>query len=82
MNWDDSLEGKALARWNLLVNELYALNDIRVPQCYFCCINKLSQTHQIHEFCDVSDLAFAAVVYLRTEHSNGKVKANLMASKT
>ena len=82
VKWDDDLEGEALSRWNKLVNELHALNDVRVPRCYFQCVDQLPRKHQLHGFCDASDLALAAVVYLRTEHSDGRVNVNLVASKS
>lgn len=40
-----------------------------------------SRLHHIHGFC-ASDRAFAAVVYLYTEYSNGDVDVQLVASKT
>ena len=64
------------------MNELHALQDVRVPRCYFQCIDQLPRQHQLHGFCDASDLALAAAVYLRTEHSNGTVSVNLVASKS
>ena len=82
VKWDDDLEGKALSRWKKLVNELHALQDVRVPRCYFQCIDQLPRRHQLHGFCDASDLALAAAVYLRTEHTNGTVNVNLVASKS
>ena len=82
MNWDDELDGRALASWNSILGDLQALSDIRVPRCYFRCIDEPFRTHEIHGFCDASDLAYAAVVYLRTEHSIGEVDTNLIASKT
>ena len=42
----------------------------------------LPRTYQLHGFCDASNLAIAAVVYLRTEHSNGRIDVNLVASKS
>ncbi|CAB4026973.1 Hypothetical predicted protein, partial [Paramuricea clavata] len=74
VNWDDELDGKALTAWKSLVKDLQALSDIRVPRCYFQRLNELFRTHEIHGFCDASDLAFAAVVYLRTAHSNGDIE--------
>ena len=82
VKWDDDLEGEALSRWKRLVNELHALQDVRVPRCYFQCIDQLPRWHQLHGFCDASDLALAAAVYLRTEHTNGTVNVNLVASKS
>ena len=82
VNWDDELDGRALTGWKSLIKDLQALSDIQVPRCYFQCLNELFRTHKIHRFCDASDLAFAAVVYLRTTHSNGDIEVNLIASKT
>ena len=73
MNWDDELDGMALASWNSILGDLQALSDIRVPKCYFRYIDDPFRTHEIHGFCDASYLAYAAVVYLCTEHSIGEV---------
>ena len=80
VDWE--LEGKALTRWRSLVNDLRGLIDVRVPRCYFKRTDEQPKSYQIHGFCDASDNAFAAVVYLRTEHRSGEVEVNLMASKT
>ena len=82
IDWEDKLEGKVLTRWRSLVNDLRGLKDVRVTRCYFKCTDELPKSYQIHGFCDTSDKAFAAVVYLQTEHRNGEVEINLMASKT
>ena len=83
VDWDDKLEGTELASWNSFIAELQALKDVKIPHCYFHHNDKLpARSYQIHGFCDASDKAFAAVVYLRTEHSNGEVETNLIASKT
>ena len=82
IDWEDKLKGKVLARWRSLVNDLRGLKDVRVPRCYFKRTDKRPKSYQIHGFCDASDKAFAAVVYLQTEHRNGEVEINLMASKT
>ncbi|XP_028412045.1 uncharacterized protein LOC114534774 [Dendronephthya gigantea] len=82
LDWDDELDGKTLASWKSLVNDLQALSDIPVARCYFHHTDELSRNHEIHGFSDASDLAFAAVVYLRTEYSNGDVELSLIVSKT
>ena len=83
VDWDDKLEGTELASWNSFIAELQALKDVKIPRCYFHHNDKLpARSYQIHGFCDASDKAFVAVVYLRTEHSNGEVETNLIASKT
>ena len=34
INWNESLEGEALAKWNSFINDLNTLKNIRVPRCY------------------------------------------------
>ena len=82
VDWEDKLDGKALTRWRSLVADLRGLNGVRVPRCYFKGTDEQPKSYQIHGFCDASDNAFAAAVYLRTEHRTGEVEVNLMASKT
>ena len=82
MNWDDEVDQKVLSSWNSIFGDLQSLSDIRVPRCYFRCINEPFRRHEIHGFCDASDLAYATVVNLRTEYSIGEVDTNLIASKT
>ena len=58
-----------------------ALNDIKILRYYFYHTDKLPfRSYQNHGFGDASDKAFAAVVYLTTEHSNGEIETNLRAS--
>ena len=33
IDWEDKLEGKVLARWRSLVNDLRGLKDVRVIRC-------------------------------------------------
>ena len=82
MNWDDPLEGDQANKWNQLVKEFCTINHVHVPRCYFQVKRNHPRTHQLHGFCDASDKALAAVVYLRTEHENGEVDVSLVSSKT
>ena len=36
---------------------------------------------QLHDFCDASERAYAAVVFVRNTYSNGQVEVRLVASK-
>ena len=84
VNWNESLEGEALAKWNSFINDLNTLKNIRVPRCY--ANSSLTQStvcsYQIHGFSDASERAYAAVVYLRTEFSNGETQVHIVTSKT
>ena len=79
VNWDDPLSGELLTKWRKILSQLCCLNNVQVPRCYF---SGDPCTRQLHGFCDASDRAFAAVVYLRSMYDNGCVKTVLIASKT
>jgi hypothetical protein len=81
-DWDDELKGELLEKWKRLVHNLNSLKDIKVPRCYFTRKEEPPVKHELHGFSDSSNKAFAAVVYLRTEHAKGDIEINLVASKT
>ena len=80
-DWDDELTPDLLSWWNRLIADMNALKNIRVPRCYFSWREGDPVGHQLHGFSDASCKAYAAVVYLRTEHANGDIEVNLVASK-
>ena len=84
VNWDESLEGEALAKWKSFINDLNTLKNIRGPRCYadYSLAQSTVCSYQIHGFSDASERAYAAVVYLRTEFSNGETQVNIVTSKT
>ena len=82
VDWDDELRGELLEKWKRLVHNLNSLKDIKVPRCYFTRKEEPPVKHELHGFSDASNKAFAAVVYLRTEHANGDIEINPVASKT
>ena len=84
VNWDERLEGEALTKWKSFINDLSAVKNIRVPRCYanYPQTKSTVRSYQIHGFSDASEKAYAAVVYLRTEFSNGETQVNIVTSKT
>ena len=81
LDWDDTLSGKLLARWRKILAELHCLNGVLVPRCYFRCSQSCT-SRQLYRFCDASDRAFTAVVYLQSVYDDKRAKSVLMASKT
>ena len=84
VNWDESLEGEALAKWNSFIDDLKALKNIRVPRRYtnHPMIESSTCSYQLHGFSDASERAYSAVVYLRAECNGEKTQINIVASKT
>ena len=81
LEWDGQLEGEAARQWNRLPRDIKSLSKIRVQRCLF---NKDYQvvSKQLHGFCDASEKAFAAVVYIRIEYEHMLPDIQLVASKT
>ena len=80
-HWDDPLQEEYLRIWKLLLSEFRALNNLRIPRCYFS-TDKTPVSVQLHGFCDASYQAYAAVVYIRSVLSDGSVDTQIVSSKT
>lgn len=81
VEWDAPLSIELLHNWRSIISELSYLDGVKVPKCYLK-FNSLLLATQLHGFSDVSELAFAAVVYMRSLYEDGSVKVSLVAPKT
>lgn len=79
--WDDDIPGGVFDTWRRWKSELQELSNKHFPRCYYPRDTRRDQT-QLHGFCDASEDAFAAVVYLRTVDDNGSAHVSLVISKT
>ena len=81
VDWDEVVPTKIYEEWEKWRIELPILRDILIPRCY----TPKSETPlsvQLHGFCDASESAYAAVVYLRSELEQGQIHLALVAAKT
>ena len=81
VDWDDTVPTSIRDEWLQWRSELRLLSNKHIPRCYF---DKKTQivSIQLHGFCDASENAYSAVVYLRMIDSFGKVQISLVTSKT
>ena len=79
LSWDEKHPIPITKRWIKLREELKLLNDLEIPRCV---IPTTEHEKQLHIFCDASEKAYAAVVYVRTETTDGDVQVWLLTSKT
>ena len=81
IDWDDSVPLFIQEIWERWRSELPALTEKLIPRCYFP-----KDTHivsvQLHGFCDASESAYAAVVYLRMVDHNHVVHVSLVMAKS
>ena len=81
VDWDDPVPSMIYDAWSRWRSELPLLADKHIPRCYFKKESYITSL-ELHGFCDASELAYGAVVYLRMTDSNGDIQISLVTSKT
>ncbi|XP_059223054.1 uncharacterized protein LOC131996886 [Stomoxys calcitrans] len=76
--WDESVKPNTLLKWNQFVDNIQLIPNIHIPR--WVKFAPLVST-QIHGFCDASEKAYCAVIYLRVQR-NQSTESNLFVSKT
>ncbi|CAH0564505.1 unnamed protein product [Brassicogethes aeneus] len=61
LDWDEPPPADVLNKWQTFKSELPLLSNVSIPRF----VAALTQSCQLHGFCDGSEKAYAAVVYLR-----------------
>lgn len=61
--------------------DIELLSSLRIPRCCFL-HNTVLRSAQLHGFCDASEHAYAAVLYLSSSYENGCTDVKLNCSKT
>lgn len=79
ISWDDNLPQDIRQKWMTIKNELPLMESIEIPRWIKTC---KETTNQLHGFCDASEHAYAAVVYMKTIDIHGNISVTLMAAKT
>lgn len=79
LNWDDPLPEPVANKWHNFINGLQNLDNLTVPRWIGY---RTGYVTELHGFFDASQLAMAAVVYLRITTEDGDVTTTLIASKT
>ncbi|XP_041449449.1 uncharacterized protein LOC121404235 [Drosophila obscura] len=76
LGWDDVLPSDLSHTWETFLKSFPAIQDIRIPRwLHVCPMAKV----QIHGFCDASQRAYGAAIYIRVERPQGIVCALLTA---
>lgn len=78
LGWDQSVSPTSQTRWQCIASQLPLIQDIQIPRWIDF---GPSDNVQIHGFCDSSQRAYCAAVYVRVQNSAG-IFSNLLVSKT
>lgn len=78
-DWDNFVSPSLTEQWNDFISHLPDLHEIRIPRWLGM---KQIWRSELHAFSDASELAYAAVVYVKTTRADGSVSINLVQSKT
>jgi hypothetical protein len=72
LQWTDVVGEEDASWWFLWFKELQRLNKVAMPHCLFPDRETL-ESSELHTFCDASEEAYAAVIYIRNVYSSGQV---------
>ncbi|XP_054723952.1 uncharacterized protein LOC129234086, partial [Uloborus diversus] len=76
-SWDQLLTAELCKSWRSFLEELYLLEQVTVPRY----VLQSQSEFELHAFCDSSEKAYCAVIYIRCV-SNSSVRVTLLTSKT
>lgn len=79
VDWDESLPSNIHTDWTNFVNELRHLNRIAFGRHV---IQRESNRIELHGFCDASERAYGACIYLRSINKRGRVETNILCAKS
>jgi len=79
LGWDDELTTDLCGKWEEWLLELQNIGQVKISRCFTGHV-KVNENRQLHCYCDASEKAFAAVIYIRSESESGILTA-LVCSK-
>ncbi|XP_059224007.1 uncharacterized protein LOC131997304 [Stomoxys calcitrans] len=78
-NWDEEVRPHSLERWNSFISDFSAIENIKISRWVnFTPDNKV----QIHGFCDASEKAYCACLYIRSISTDNVISSQLLVSKS
>lgn len=79
IDWDESVPVDLYTSWQHFLNELVKINEIIIPR-HVICSDPVKV--ELHGFCDASERAYGACVYIRSKSRNGRFHSNLLCAKS
>ncbi|GFR14450.1 DUF1758 domain-containing protein [Trichonephila clavata] len=79
LDWNDPLPSNLVSYWKSFIDALESINCLNIPR--YCLQDKSIRT-ELHGFCDSSEKAYGAALYLRCINSSEQISVRLLCSKS
>ncbi|GFU08904.1 integrase catalytic domain-containing protein [Trichonephila clavipes] len=79
LSWDEEIPYSLARHWRVFQEQLPLLTNIKIPRCILI---PQAIDVQVHGFCDSSEKAYCAAIYIRSKDATQTVVSRLLTSKT
>ncbi|GFX56141.1 uncharacterized protein TNCV_3062271 [Trichonephila clavipes] len=79
LSWDEEIPDSLARQWRTFQEQLPLLTNIKIPRCILI---PQAIDLQVYGFCDSSEKAYCAVIYIRSNNAIQTVVSRLLTSKT
>ncbi|KAH9634311.1 hypothetical protein HF086_011571, partial [Spodoptera exigua] len=78
VSWDESPPEDIACVWKAFCDQLSIIQDLKVPRCLTA---RRVQAYELHGFCDSSELAYGAVLYMRILFTDDTIQVLPLCAK-
>ncbi|XP_037930661.1 uncharacterized protein LOC119665511 [Teleopsis dalmanni] len=82
LTWDEAVPTEIYTRWTTFYDDLQVLDQFKIDRHIFGKQMPALESIQLHVFCDASQKAYGAAVYVRAKLMDGRLINRLLCSKS
>ena len=80
VQWDELLPSRDAEDWRSYIDKLRFVSDVTIPR--WIGLDPYALHSELYGFCDASERAYGAVIYLRVVGNSGRISVTLLTIKT